>query len=403
MNSENPFMRRAVVPRSSTQGSSPELAPIKPNRPLPPTLVLCLVALTAAGQAQQTTSQPAPRTSATAAAGRPLPSAPSPQSPAQAAGAGTISGIITDTDDASIPGARITLTRITLSQNSPSAKERASPPPVVALSASDGAFTFANIPPGPFTLAIAAPGFATRQLNGELLPAESLNLPTIVLGAGATADVQVNATQIEIAQAQVGEEEKQRVLGIIPNFYVSYVSDPAPLSPGQKFQLAYRTLIDPVSLVLNGAAAGAEQATDTYAWGEGAQGYAKRYAAAYGNFLTSDMLGNALFPILFKQDPRYFFKGTGSIHSRILYAIANSVICKGDNLRWQPNYSAILGGFASGALSNLYYPAPDRSGVALTFESAGIGTLIGAAGNLFQEFLIPRLTPHIPPKAPTYP
>ena len=75
------------------------------------------------------------------------------------------------------------------------------------------------------------------------------------------------------------------------------------------------------------------------------------------------MLGGAVFPSLFKQDPRYFYKGTGSISSRALYAIANSVICKGDNERWQPNYSAILGGIAAGGISNLYYPASNRSGV----------------------------------------
>jgi hypothetical protein len=115
------------------------------------------------------------------------------------------------------------------------------------------------------------------------------------------------------------------------------------------------------------------------------------------------MLGNALLPILFKQDPRYFYKGSGSVRSRILYAIANSVICKGDNHRWQPDYSSILGGLASGAIANVYYPAVNRTGVGLTFESAGIGTAIAAAANVFQEFLVPKLTPHIPPKSPPAP
>lgn len=86
----------------------------------------------------------------------------------------------------------------------------------------------------------------------------------------------------------------------------------------------------------------------------------------------------------------------------MLYAIANSVICKGDNQRWQPNYSAILGGLASGGISNLYYPAKDR-GAALVFENTLIGTGETAVLNLFQEFLVRKLTPHAPKYDPAQP
>ncbi|PYX86916.1 MAG: hypothetical protein DMG67_20245 [Acidobacteria bacterium] len=96
-----------------------------------------------------------------------------------------------------------------------------------------------------------------------------------------------------------------------------------------------------------------------------------------------------------KQDPRYFYKGQGSKGSRFLYAISSAVIAKGDNGRWQPNYSGILGNLASGGISNLYYPKTDR-GVALTFENALIRTGSNAIANLVQEFLIRKLTPHVP-------
>ena len=71
------------------------------------------------------------------------------------------------------------------------------------------------------------------------------------------------------------------------------------------------------------------------------------------------------------------------------------MICKGDNGRWQPNYSAVLGGLASGGISNLYYPAQDRNGVGLTFENALLGTAGTAATNVLQEFLIRKLTPRV--------
>jgi hypothetical protein len=316
-----------------------------------------------------------------------LPSAPSPQLSA------TLSGTITDRDGDSIAAARITLTL----DPQPTAPAR------TAITTPDGRFTFANIPPGPFRLSIAATGFAPHQTSGVLQAGESRELPDITLSSASTTNIEVTASQVDIAEAQINEEEKQRVLAIIPNFYVSYESNPAPLAPKQKYELALRTLIDPVSFALNGVSAGIEQATNTYAWGQGFQGYAKRYAAGYGNILTDTLLTNAVLPVLFKQDPRYFYKGTGSIHSRVLYAAANSFICKGDNHHWQPNYSGIIGSLAASGLSNVYYPAPNRAGAALTFEGAAIGTGITAIQNLFQEFLVRKLTPHLPHSTPANP
>ncbi len=206
-----------------------------------------------------------------------------------------------------------------------------------------------------------------------------------------------------MAEAQVKAQEKQRVLGVIPNFYVSYVPDAAPLTSKLKFKLAWKTMIDPVTFALVGASAGVQQAQNDFSgYGQGAQGYAKRFGASYADNATSTFIGSAILPSLLKQDPRYFYKGSGSTGSRILYALANSVICKGDNQRWQPNYSAILGGLASGGISNLYYPAKDR-GAALVFESTLIGTGETAVINLFQEFLVRKLTPHVPKSDPSHP
>jgi hypothetical protein len=73
-----------------------------------------------------------------------------------------------------------------------------------------------------------------------------------------------------------------------------------------------------------------------------------------------------------------------------------SVVCKGDNGHWQPNYSNIIGGLAAGGISNLYYPAQDRDGAELTFENAAIGTAATAVSNLIQEFLLRKLTPKLP-------
>ncbi len=107
-----------------------------------------------------------------------------------------------------------------------------------------------------------------------------------------------------------------------------------------------------------------------------------------------DMIGGAILPSLLHQDPRYFYKGTGTVRSRIGYAFANAVVCKGDNMRWQFNFSGILGSLAAGGISNLYYPENERSDAVVTFEGAGIGLAGAAVQNMLQEFLIKKLTPH---------
>jgi hypothetical protein len=296
---------------------------------------------------------------------------------------GSIHGSIVDRTGAFIVGAQVKLTEDDPSQNQ-------------EVSSDDGGqFLFSNVTPGLFQLTITLTGFATQTLSGVLSSGEVYTVPQTTLAiATASTEIRVVPTVVEVAEDEIKVEEKQRVLGVIPNFYVSYVSNAAPLTPKQKFELAWKTSVDPVTFGLNGAIAGIQQAQNEFSgYGQGAQGYAKRYGASYTNLVTETFIGGAILPSLFKQDPRYFYKGTGSTRSRILYAIANSVICKGDNKRWQANYSGIIGSLAAGAISNLYYPAQDRNGVSLTFENALIGIGESAAANILQEFVVRRLTP----------
>lgn len=305
--------------------------------------------------------------------------APGPQS------SGRIIGTVLDQTGAAVAGARVSL-----------AREDQSPTEYV-MSGDDGQFSFADVAPGPYHLSISSPGFATQLTSGIIHAGEVSIVPQITLTlATATTEVRVGLTGTELAEVQIKDEEKQRVFGVLPNFYVSYIPDAAPLTSKQKFELAWKSTIDPVTFGITAAAAGLEQASGQYGgYGEGAKGYGKRYGAAYADLVTGTFFGSALFPSILKQDPRYFYKGTGSTRARLLYAIANAVICKGDNKRWEANYSSILGSFASAGISNLYYPAKD-SGVGLTFENAFIATGAVAAANVFQEFLVKKLTPNTP-------
>jgi hypothetical protein len=261
--------------------------------------------------------------------------------------------------------------------------------------ADDGQFSFAAVAPGPFELTITAPGLATETLAGVLQSGENYVAPQITLRvATAFTTVRVEPPRVEIAEEQIKEQEKQRVLAVMPNFYVSYIPDAVPLTSKQKFELAWKVVVDPFTLGLNAVIAGAEQAQNQFAgFGQGAQGYGKRFGAGYANIVSGTFIGGAILPSILKQDPRYFYKGTGSKRSRLLYALANSVMCKGDNRRWQPNYSGIAGSLAAGGLSNLYYPKNDRYRVGLVFENTGLGIGETAILEVLQEFFIRKITP----------
>jgi hypothetical protein len=272
------------------------------------------------------------------------------------------------------------------------------------LSGENGQFFFADVHPGSFLLTIIAEGFETQRVSGALRPGETYLVPAIRLAvAPVVTEVRVvdRLTPVEMAQDQMKEQEKQRVLGFIPNFYVSYVPDAAPLAPKQKFELAWKSTIDPFTFVGVASLAGVQQATGAYSgYGPGVQGYAKRFGAAYANVLSGTYIASAILPSLLKQDPRYFYKGTGSTGSRFLYALANGVICKGDDRRWQPNYSGILGNFASGGISYFYRPASDRNATQLVLQNSLIRIGETALARVLQEFVVKKLTPRLQTHSP---
>jgi hypothetical protein len=316
----------------------------------------------------------------------PLPPAPAAP-PADAQFAGSILGTVQDTEGAEIPNAVVTL------ENTRSKVER------TLTTDETGFFKFDAVEPGHFNLTVTSAGFNPWVANNLALhTGESYDVPSVALEvASAVTSVVVTATRHEVAEEQMHFEEKQRVLGVFPNFYASYVWNAAPLSAGQKFRLALRTSIDPVSIAIPAVIAGVEQSQNSFSgYGQGTQGYAKRFAASYTDSLTSTFIGGAILPAILRQDPRYFYKGTGSIRSRAFYAIATVVICRGDSGRWQPNYSNIFGNLASAGISNAYYPSTDRRGVRLTIDNWLIGDASGAIGSLFQEFLVKKISRGIP-------
>jgi hypothetical protein len=227
----------------------------------------------------------------------------------------------------------------------------------------------------------------------------------------AASTPQVQDPRVTAAE-QLRLEEKQRVLGVAPNFNVTYLGEnTVPLSAGQKFNLAFHSSMDPFVFFAAAFDAALSQAENDFpGYGQGWGGYGKRLGASYADTVDGTILGNAVFPALLHQDPRYYRKGTGSFTSRLLYSVSTTVWCKNDNGKWGPNYSNVLGNLTAGGISNLYYPSTDR-GVGLTFERGFTVTAEGTIGGVFDEFwpdiarkvLKKHLTQLQPPSQPPSP
>lgn len=337
---------------------------------------------------------PAPAQQATIPAIAPANAAtPAVKQQLNAQSSGMIHGQVIDQSGTAITGASAKLTCAHQSQSQEAQTDE------------EGQFYFFNVAPGPFQITISSEGLTPQTISGTLKSEQTYVVPQIVLPiATQVTEVRVGLPPVELAETQMAAEEKQRVLGFIPNFYVSYVPNAAPLTPKLKFKLALKTSIDPMTFAAVGLIAGVNEAAGRWqGYGEGAQGFAKRYGASYADVATGTFLGGAVLPTLLQQDPRYFYKGTGSKKSRFFYALGSSVFCKGDNGQWQPNYSNVGGNLAAGAIAYAYYPAQDRHGAGLALSIGLVRLGETAMVNVLQEFVLPKFTTNLPRRTPSQP
>jgi len=204
--------------------------------------------------------------------------------------------------------------------------------------------------------------------------------------APSASKAQQDASKTQQGETIEEKEQSQRTLGIVPRFGTTDRMDAPPLSSGEKFRLFAKTAFDPVTGVLAAAQAGLSQADNQFqSYGQSAEGYGKRFGAAFADQVSSGFFSNFMYPTLFKQDPRYFRKGQGSFSRRFVYSLKQEVICHTDSGGRAFNASNVLGAFSSGALSNAYYPSDDR-GFKLTMSRSGLAVVYATAGNLFNEF-----------------
>jgi hypothetical protein len=381
---------RVAEPRAVASSRPWKRALRKAARPFPHTvfasasLLLCMVPASAIAQQE---------TAGRGTISRPLPDAPLPHSDPQnsvqqtppAEGSASVAGTVLDVSGATVSGADVSLMHGDGTQL------------LTMVSEANGEFNFTKIPAGSYLVSVNAKGFAPfTSAEFAVAVQQAYEVPDVSLSiAAANMEVTVLPTEL-IAAGQLRVEEKQRLVGVIPNFYTSYMYDAAPLTWKQKFSLAARNGVDPVAFIGIALGAGIEQAMNTYpGYGQGAAGYGKRYAARFADGRSSDFLTHAVFPSLLHQDPRYYYQGSGSFKSRLMHALSSPFVTRSDSGRTVPNASFLLGDICSGALSNLYYPKADR-GANLAFTNAAVG-LAGRLGtNLIREFLSKVLTRSVP-------
>jgi len=299
--------------------------------------------------------------------------------------AGSIQGRVTDASGAPVLGAVVTATGAAGDSRKTATDAQ-------------GAFEISSLTAGNYTINISANGLADWSASNVGVTSAPGSKPLLVVMrvAPTVTSVTVGLPPEEVAQAQLNQEVQQRVLGVLPNYYVAYEAHPAPLSSRQKLHLGMKVLFDPATITSVGITAAIQQQKNSYyQYGQGTKGFAKRFGAEYATAADAVLITSVLADSVLHQDPRYFYSGKGTTAQRAWYAVKSAFRAKGDNGKWQPPYAGMIGSIAAAEIAQTYHPDPRTQytliGRTLMFRFVG---LVGL--NLFEELFLKKLTTHTP-------
>ena len=256
-----------------------------------------------------------------------------------------------------------------------------------------GAFRLDALPAGAYTVTVSAEGLENGSVTVTLAEGERKALPVFLLPVATVKSEVTAVSQKQMADIQIAEEEKQRLFGILPNFYVAYDEDTVPLDTGQKYKLAVRTAIDWTVFVSVAVTSGIQQGVGTpHEWNQNLTGYGQRFGANLAGTEVGIFLEGAVLPGVFHQDPRYFYKGKGTVRSRVWWALKQTVEQRGDNGRWQPGYANITGDVASSAVTTELFPQNNINWGKTVGVNLGLALVGDAIGNVLEEFVFNHVT-----------
>ena len=232
---------------------------------------------------------------------------------------------------------------------------------------------------------------STAQTQAAAAPEPQTTTATPDAAATTPSASQPNAPEEpprKTAEEILEEEKKQTMLGIVPiTGMTNYQYAPA-LTPRQKFNLMIRNYATPFPYLAAGFQAGISQAANNFeGYGQGASGYGKRFGSALADGFDSGFFSNYFYPVLFKQDPRYFRFGSGYSKKRRMWSVLEQeFVTKRDSDRSPVfSYSNVLGALTAGSISNAYYPQEER-GFGLTMSRTAVSFGWGMVGDFVLEF-----------------
>ena len=180
----------------------------------------------------------------------------------------------------------------------------------------------------------------------------------------------------------------KRIMGVLPNYKtVPDSSVPyAPITSRQKLFIAFHDSFDMPMFGVAGVYAAIAQLSDQYpTWGQGLGGYAKRYGAAMADQAIGNYMTEAILPIAFHHDPRYFRLGQGGPFRRVTHAMSWVIVNRNDKGHLFFNAPEIAGTAATVGIASLYYPSADRN---LHQMSVRFGTQVAfdAGSSVLKEY-----------------
>jgi len=237
--------------------------------------------------------------------------------------------------------------------------------------------TFLRRPSAVLALNLILVGLASGQQTPP--PAAPANSPLPQQSQPATAGKDNTAQKNDdpVKSTSQAGTSNDRLFFALPNFLtLENVGRVPPLTTGQKFKVVARGSFDPIVVVWYGALAGISQAENSEpGFGQGAQGYGKRYGAAFADGTIENFMTAAVLPSVLRQDPRFFQLGHGGFVHRTAYAVSRIFVTRMDSGSQQFNFSEIFGSAAAAAISTYsYHPQGDRT---VTNTASVWGTQVG--------------------------
>jgi hypothetical protein len=226
--------------------------------------------------------------------------------------------------------------------------------------------------------------------NGRTLPGLFALASVVLLGQEPTTPAAQPPLDGNLAPAiqpgQPAPSPDKRVFGVLPNYSTANASEVYfPISARQKLTIAAKDSFDYPLVILAAALAGAGQFTNQNpSFGPGVSGYGLRVGTSYGDQAICNLMTEGIFPVMLREDPRYFRRGYGSTWSRFGYAISRVLVTRTDSGGTRFNFSEVLGNATGIAISNSYYSDNRTAGDNIAKLSEQIST--DAISQVLKEF-----------------